>query len=100
LRIIVQDDLGSDEGFDPRFAGGFPEAGGAGEGVAVDQGDGGEAEFDGAVDEVFGLGGAFEEGKGGGAVEFGVGGVHVSSAFLLDPVPVPDPDPENGVPGS
>ncbi len=61
------------------------EAGGAGEGVAVDQGDGGETEFDRAVDEVFGLRGAFEEGEGGGAVEFGVfhgSGVHRTIAGL------------------
>ena len=69
---VVEDDFGADERFDAGFAGGFPEAGGAGEGVAVDQGDGGQAELDRSVNEVFGLRGAFEEGEGRGAVELGV----------------------------
>jgi hypothetical protein len=62
--VVVKDDFGADEGFDPRLTRRFPEARGAGEGVAVDEGDGGEVELDGAVDKVFGLRGAFEEGEG------------------------------------
>ena len=81
--IFLQDDFGADEGFDPRFAGGLPEAGGAREGVAVDESDGGEVELDRAVDEVFGLGCAFEEGEGRGAVEFGV--VHGSGLIAVEP---------------
>jgi hypothetical protein len=43
---------------------------GAVEAVAVEEGDGGDFEFLGAGDEVFGLGGAFEEREGAGGVEF------------------------------
>jgi hypothetical protein len=42
---------------------------GAVEAVAVEEGDGGDFEFCGAGDEVFWLGGGFEEGKGAGCVE-------------------------------
>jgi hypothetical protein len=45
---------------------------GAVEAVAVEEGDGGDFEFLGAGDEVFGLGGAFEEGEGAGGVELDV----------------------------
>ena len=47
-------------------------AGGAVEAVAVEEGDGGDFEFEGAGDEVFGLGSAFEEGEGAGGVELDV----------------------------
>ena len=50
------------------LAGGV-HARGAVEAVAVEEGDGGDFEFLGAGDEVFGLGGAFEEGEGAGGVE-------------------------------
>jgi hypothetical protein len=43
---------------------------GAVEAVAVEEGDGGDFELLGAGDEVFGLGGAFEEREGAGGVEF------------------------------
>jgi hypothetical protein len=42
---------------------------GAVETVAVEEGDGGDFEFGGALDEVLGLGGSFEEGEGAGGVE-------------------------------
>ena len=45
---------------------------GAVKAVAVEEGDGGDFEFLGAGDEVFGLGGAFEEGEGAGGVELDV----------------------------
>jgi hypothetical protein len=61
---VVEDDFCADEGFDARFAGGLPEAGGAREGVAVDQGDRGEVELDGSVNEVLGLRDSFEEAEG------------------------------------
>ena len=94
IRPVIQDHLGPDQRLDPGFAGGLPEAGGTGQGVAVDQGDGGQTELDRPVDEVLGLGGAFEEGEGRGAVELSVTRAHVSMAFLR-----PRPRPDEGGPG-
>jgi hypothetical protein len=53
------------------LAGGV-HARGAVEAVAVEEGDGGDFEFLGAGDEVFGLRGSFEEGEGRRGVELDV----------------------------
>ncbi len=68
-----ESDFGADQGFEAGFFGGLPETGGAVEAVAVHQGDGGEVELGGARDEVFGEGGAVEEGERRSATELGPG---------------------------
>jgi hypothetical protein len=65
-------DFGADGSADAVAFGAGVHAGGAVDAVAVEQGDGGELDFEGALDEVFGLGGGFEEGEGAGGVELDI----------------------------
>ncbi len=71
-------DFGADVGADAGLFRGHVEAGGAGDVVAVEDGEGGEVERGGAGDQFFRDGGAFEEAEGGAGVEFEVPASHRS----------------------
>ena len=65
-------DFGADVRADAGLFRGHVEAGGAGDVVAIEHGEGGEVEFGGAGDQFFGRGGAFEKAEGGAGVQFDV----------------------------
>ena len=65
-------DLGADVCAEPGLFRGHVEAGGAGDVVAVEDGEGREVERGGAGDQFFGDGGAFEKAEGAAGVQFDV----------------------------
>ena len=65
-------DFGADVRADAGLFRGHVEAGGAGDVVVVEDGEGGEVERGGAGDQFFGDGGAFEKAEGGARVEFDI----------------------------